>query len=167
MCKDINVEQEEYTIIIDKINELISKNKEFNIIFKNTKVINKYKYDKDGNITEIKSEKFYEDGRFMEKLFVDYFQTKHNVVYSEGTGFLIFDGTIWENCSDIHIQHLIAEILESEDELTNSKVAASYKMLVNQVNNDKLGELLNSNRNRLVLKNGMNLMQMTSKNCTE
>jgi putative DNA primase/helicase len=141
-------------IIVDALNEFALKRKEFNVCIKSNTTVKRFDYNKDGIISMINPSKFYEGEKFMEKAFVDYFKIKHDVVYSQGTGFLIFTGCIWENCSDIHIQQLIAEILEKEDELTNAKITASFRMLINQVNNDKLGELLNSNRNRLTLKNG-------------
>jgi len=140
--------------ILEVIEEYKNKNKDFTIIIKTEKLTKKYHYNVDGQINEVIEGKFYEEGKFMDKLFVDYFITKYDVVYSKGTGFLIFNGEIWENCSDLHIQQLIATILELEDQLTNAKIASTCKMLINQVNNDKLAELLNSNRNRLIIKNG-------------
>jgi len=149
---EINMINEE--TIFEVIRDYKNKNKEFSIVIKTEKITKKYRYNSDGKISEITEGKFYEDGKFMDKSFVDYFITKHNVVYSTGMGFLIFNGVIWENCSDLHIQQLIAEILESEDELTNAKISSTFRMLINQVNNDKLAELLNANRNRLIVKNG-------------
>jgi len=140
--------------ILEVIEEYKNKNKDFTIIIKTEKLTKKYHYNVDGQINEVIEGKFYEEGKFMDKMFVDYFITKYDVVYSKGTGFLIFNGEIWENCSDLHIQQLIATILELEDQLTNAKIASTCKMLINQVNNDKLAELLNSNRNRLIIKNG-------------
>jgi len=140
--------------ILEVIEEYKSKNKEFTIAIKTEKTIKKYHCNVDGEMIEIVEGKFYEEGKFMDKLFVNYFITKYDVVYSTGMGFLMFNGEIWENCSDLHIQQLIAGILESEDELTNAKVSSTFKMLINQVNKDKLGQLLNSNRNRLIVKNG-------------
>ena len=140
--------------IFEVIEDFKTKNKDFTVTIKTEKTTRKYHYNKNGQITEVIEGKFYEEGKFMDKLFVDYFITKYDVVYSLGTGFLIFNYTIWEKCSDIHIQQLIADILELEDELTNAKISSTFKMLINQVNNDKLGQLLNSNRNRLILKNG-------------
>jgi len=140
--------------ILEVIEDYKNKNKDFTIIIKTEKITKKYHYNVDGQINEVIEGKFYEEGKFMDKLFVDYFITKYDVIYSTGVGFLIFNGEIWENCSELRIQQLIAGILESEDELTNAKISSTSRMLINQINNDKLAELLNSNRNRLILKNG-------------
>ena len=140
--------------IYEVIEDYKKRNKEFTVVIKTDKITKKYHCNKDNQLSEIIEGKFYEDGKFMDKSFVDYFITKYDVIYSRGTGFMIFNGVIWVSCSDLHIQQLIAGILEDEDELTNAKISSSYKMLINQVNNDQLAELLNSHRNRLILKNG-------------
>ena len=141
-------------VIVEDINYFMEKNIKFSISIKTDATIKRYLFNEDGSMNEIIEGKFYEDGMFMDILFVDNFRKEYNVVYSQGTGFLIFNGVIWESCSDIHIQQLIAEILENEDKITNQKVNSTFRMLINQSNNDKVGELLNSNRTRLVLKNG-------------
>ena len=140
--------------ILEVIEEYKSKNKEFTIAIKTEKTIKKYHCNVDGEMVEINEGKFYEEGKFMDKLFVNYFITKYDVVYSTGMGFLMFNGVIWESRSDLHIQQLIGIILDNEDEKTNAKINSTYRMLINQVNNDNLGELLNYNRNRLIVKNG-------------
>lgn len=140
--------------ILEMINYFELKKNKFSVLIKSNKLTKKYLFNEDGIMNEIIEGKFYEDGMFMDILFVNYFREKYDVVYSEGTGFLKFNGVIWESCTDKSIQQLIGDLLEEEDVRTNQKISSSYKMLINIVNNDKIGELLNSNRHRLTLKNG-------------
>lgn len=140
--------------IIENINYFMEKNTKFSVSIKSETITKRYLINSDGSMSEVIEGKFYEDGMFMDILFVDNFMSRYDVVYSQGTGFLMFDGVVWSNCSDIHIQQLIRGILEDEDKPTNQKISSTFKMLINASNNDKIGELLNSNRNHLVLKNG-------------
>ena len=75
--------------ILEVIEDYKNKNKSFTISIKTDKITKKYHYNVDGKINEVTEGKFYEDGKFMDKSFVDYFITKYDVVYSTGVGFLI------------------------------------------------------------------------------
>jgi len=57
--------------ILEVIEEYKNKNKDFTIIIKTEKLTKKYHYNVDGQINEVIEGKFYEEGKFMDKLFVD------------------------------------------------------------------------------------------------
>ena len=83
-------------VIVEDINYFMEKNIKFSISIKTDATIKRYLFNEDGSMNEIIEGKFYEDGMFMDILFVDNFRKEYNVVYSQGTGFLIFNGVIWD-----------------------------------------------------------------------
>lgn len=147
-----------YKIVTDRIEELVALRKEFDVTIKNGKTLHKFLFNRDGIPSEIILAKFMDGDKFSEKAFVDHFLGIYDVVYSDSTGFYIYENFeynyVWKPCGDKRIKQLIAGILEVYKINTYQRVCVCFNVLQYTVNNDNLGELLNHNRDRIVLNNG-------------